>query len=227
MRPWPSKCSEGSPPLGTPAGFMFKNYGLPTCTFLTKWAEKTKGNSELQWPLWVAFSLPKLIFFYKTKLEVHGFKIKQNKWYIYFYWYLEASKYTQNSKITSLQDTVSKLAETTEKLEKNKMTGTSLEFQWLRLRASNAGGAGLMPGWGAKIPHPTCCMVWPKKKKREREKNKMTSENSYSLCSPPPGSLSQGPSCVSSLPALSQTPPCALAPPPMPLSSFLCENQPL
>ena len=32
--------------------------------------------------------------------------------------------------------------------------------------APNAGGAGLIPGQGAKI-HPTCCMVWPKKKKKK------------------------------------------------------------
>ena len=25
--------------------------------------------------------------------------------------------------------------------------------QWLRLQASNAGGAGSIPGWGTKIPH--------------------------------------------------------------------------
>ena len=25
--------------------------------------------------------------------------------------------------------------------------------QWLRLQPSNAGGAGLAPGWGTKIPH--------------------------------------------------------------------------
>ena len=25
--------------------------------------------------------------------------------------------------------------------------------QWFRLCASNAGGAGLIPSWGAKIPH--------------------------------------------------------------------------
>ena len=33
------------------------------------------------------------------------------------------------------------------------MCGTSLEVQWLRLRASNAGGAGLIPGWGTKMLH--------------------------------------------------------------------------
>ena len=31
--------------------------------------------------------------------------------------------------------------------------GSSLVVQWLNLCASNAGGTGLMPGWGPKIPH--------------------------------------------------------------------------
>ena len=31
----------------------------------------------------------------------------------------------------------------------------SLEVQWLRLHASNAGGEGSVPGWGTKIPHAT------------------------------------------------------------------------
>ena len=34
-----------------------------------------------------------------------------------------------------------------------KCRGTSLAVQWLRLRAPNAGGTGLTPGRGAKIPH--------------------------------------------------------------------------
>ena len=37
-------------------------------------------------------------------------------------------------------------------------SGTSLVVQWLRLHASNAGGDGLIPGWGIKIPHA----MWPK-----------------------------------------------------------------
>ena len=32
-------------------------------------------------------------------------------------------------------------------------TGTSLAVQWLRLRASTAGGTGSIPDWGTKIPH--------------------------------------------------------------------------
>ena len=31
--------------------------------------------------------------------------------------------------------------------------GTSLVVQWLRLRTPAEGGAGSIPGWGAKIPH--------------------------------------------------------------------------
>ena len=31
--------------------------------------------------------------------------------------------------------------------------GTSLAVQWLRLRASTAGGVGSIPGRGTKIPH--------------------------------------------------------------------------
>ena len=34
--------------------------------------------------------------------------------------------------------------------------GTSLEVQQLRLSASPAGGMGLTPGQGTKIPHATC-----------------------------------------------------------------------
>ena len=39
---------------------------------------------------------------------------------------------------------------------------TFLAVQWLRLCASNAGGVGLIPGWGIKIPH----IVHHKKKKK-------------------------------------------------------------
>ena len=31
--------------------------------------------------------------------------------------------------------------------------GTSLVVQWVRLCTPNAGGRGLIPGWGTKIPH--------------------------------------------------------------------------
>ena len=36
---------------------------------------------------------------------------------------------------------------------KNWAKGTPLAVQWLRLHTSNAGGAGSIPGQGAKIPH--------------------------------------------------------------------------
>ena len=36
---------------------------------------------------------------------------------------------------------------------KNSSFGTSLGVQWLRLHASTAGGVGLIPGRGTKIPH--------------------------------------------------------------------------
>ena len=35
------------------------------------------------------------------------------------------------------------------------MQGTSLAVQWLGLRPSTAGGAGLIRGQGTKIPHAT------------------------------------------------------------------------
>lgn len=114
------KCSEGNSPSGTLAGFMFKNFGLPTYAFLTKWVKQTKSSLELQWPLWEIFNLSKLPFL-KTNLEDQGSKIKQNNWYIYFHWYLEASGYTQSSKISSLQENLSKLVELTKNLRENKM----------------------------------------------------------------------------------------------------------
>ena len=45
--------------------------------------------------------------------------------------------------------------------------GTSLAVQWLRLRASTAGGLGSIPGWGAKILH---AVHRGQKKKKERKK---------------------------------------------------------
>ena len=44
--------------------------------------------------------------------------------------------------------------------EKERIPGTSLVVQWLRLYASSGGGTGLIPGWGAKggasDKEPTC-----------------------------------------------------------------------
>ena len=45
--------------------------------------------------------------------------------------------------------------------------GTSLVVQWLRLRASTAGGVGSIPGQGTKIP----ASVWPGEKKKKEEHN--------------------------------------------------------
>ena len=45
--------------------------------------------------------------------------------------------------------------------------GTSLAVQWLRVHASTAGGMGLIPGQGTKIPHAVRCAVpTPLPKKR-------------------------------------------------------------
>ena len=108
-----SKCSEGNPSSGTLAGFISENFG-PLLGHLTKSAKLTKSGLKLQWLLWGTLDLPKL--FLKTKLEDFSSKIKQNEWYVYFNWYLEASKCVQNFKTASLQETVSKLTKTTKKL---------------------------------------------------------------------------------------------------------------
>ena len=48
-------------------------------------------------------------------------------------------------------------------------TITSLAGEWLRLRASMAGGAGSIPGQGAKIPHAMQhTKKWKGKKKKKR-----------------------------------------------------------
>ena len=39
------------------------------------------------------------------------------------------------------------------KYQKSLVTGTSLMVQWLKFQAPNAGGMGLIPGQGTKIPH--------------------------------------------------------------------------
>ena len=45
--------------------------------------------------------------------------------------------------------------------------GTSLVVRWLRLQASNAGGARSTPGWGTKIPR--AMRHGHKKEKKEKE----------------------------------------------------------
>ena len=41
-------------------------------------------------------------------------------------------------------------------LQKDLLAGISLMIEWLRLHASNAGGAGSIPGSGTRIPHAMC-----------------------------------------------------------------------
>ena len=43
---------------------------------------------------------------------------------------------------------------------------TSLAVQWLRVRASTAGGTGSIPGWESS----TGCTGWPKRKKKKRRR---------------------------------------------------------
>ena len=48
--------------------------------------------------------------------------------------------------------------------------------QWLRLRASTAGGKGLIPGWGTKILQALQCNQKKKKKKRKKENLEINKE---------------------------------------------------
>ena len=50
--------------------------------------------------------------------------------------------------------------------------GTPLVVQWLRLRALNAGGMGLIPGLRPKIPHAAQLGLKKKKKKKTKTSNK-------------------------------------------------------
>ena len=53
---------------------------------------------------------------------------------------------------------------------KENARGTSLMFQWLLLCTFIAGGTGLIPGWGTKIPHVFRCAQKERKKKDLKEK---------------------------------------------------------
>ena len=46
--------------------------------------------------------------------------------------------------------------------------------QWLRLRASNAGGTGSIPGWGTNIPHAVQTKTKKQKNKKEKTKKPKT-----------------------------------------------------
>ena len=59
----------------------------------------------------------------------------------------------------------------TEWLQNVGCTGTSLVVQWLRSHPSTAGGTGLIPGQGTKIPH--CHILWLKKKKKSKRWSKL------------------------------------------------------
>ena len=37
------------------------------------------------------------------------------------------------------------------------------------VKTPNAGGTGLTPGWGTKIPNPICHTAWPKKLKNGKK----------------------------------------------------------
>ena len=52
--------------------------------------------------------------------------------------------------------------------------GTSLTVQWLRLRASNAGDTGSIPGRGTKIPHATHGMAKKTKSRQKKKTKKIT-----------------------------------------------------
>ena len=60
---------------------------------------------------------------------------------------------------------------------KNVLTATSLVVQWLRRHASTAGGAGLIPGRGAKTPHAV--QHGQKKKKSFNSNQKRKKQTNY------------------------------------------------
>ena len=70
-------------------------------------------------------------------------------------------------------------------LKISSISGTFLVAQWLRLCASNAGGTGLIPGQGNKIPHAMWCI------QKEIEKKKKFPLFLISILSCPPCSLFQ------------------------------------
>ena len=51
-----------------------------------------------------------------------------------------------------------------------KETEIFLAVQWLRLRTSNVGGFGSIPGWGTKIPHA----IWYSQKKKPKQQETKT-----------------------------------------------------
>ena len=49
--------------------------------------------------------------------------------------------------------------------------------QWLRLYVSNAGGSGLIPGWGTKILHA----AWCSQKNKTKQKTPTEQHAAYAL----------------------------------------------
>ena len=60
------------------------------------------------------------------------------------------------------------LRPSTAKKKKKSGIGNSLAVQWLRLHTSSAGGAGLIPGQGTRIPHATRHSQKVRKKERKK-----------------------------------------------------------
>ena len=56
-------------------------------------------------------------------------------------------------------------------------TGTSLAVQWLRLGTSTAGGAGLIPGQGIKMPHASR----PSQNKQTKQQQKNTRQETDAM----------------------------------------------
>ena len=86
---------------------------------------------------------------------------------------------------------------------KNKMLGTSLEIQWLRLCTSTAGGTGSIPDGGTKIPYAAWHGQGEKKKKISCLRAVTESVSVSALLSPPP------PLLLSHLPLYSHPPPAS------------------
>ena len=63
----------------------------------------------------------------RTRLEDWSCKMKQNKWDTLFNWYLEASKHIWDSKIASLQNTISKLINVNQQLKEDKRKKKTFE----------------------------------------------------------------------------------------------------
>lgn len=85
---------------------MSNNYCLCSHKDLQKWQNLTKGNLELQWPLWRKCQLDKVIYV-RRALKSKGSQI-QKGWDTNFNCYAEASRRLQDSKIASLKVSLQK-----------------------------------------------------------------------------------------------------------------------